>query len=144
LCVSFHVILATLLFCSCNPLQGVCLLAYVIGMCSLTLMCASLNNSCAEYRSSDFWCPQQLYRPSNLCCLPKLMRSPSNRPIWVRNHLQSLGIKIGRASCPMQSSGTKPVTRQTSGNSRVIFFWGEKHSRVTWFVTREYIYQLGR
>jgi len=54
----------------------------------------------------------------------QLQHSPSNGTICVRNHLQSVDIKIGCASCPMHSLATKPFTRQTSGNSRVIFFLG--------------------
>ena len=51
-------------------------------------------------------------------------------------------IKIGRAICPMQSLATKRVTRQNSGDSRVIFSRGNVFG-VTGFVTRDYIYQLG-
>ena len=98
---------------------GGCMPAYVIGSMSLTLGERCLEQLCrvqvvqhlvspAMYRTSNLWCP--------------LMRRSSKGSMWVRNHLQSVDIKIGRASCPMQSLATKPVTGQTCGNSRVIFF----------------------
>ena len=121
-------------------LREVCVLAYVIG----TVFSLTLKNSCAQYSSSKFWCPQQMYWPCNLCCPPKLLRSPSNDTICVRNNLQSVDIKIGHATCPMQSLATKTVTRQTSGYSRVILFSVKTYSRVTGFVTMVYIYQLER
>jgi len=136
LCVSFHVLLAilqpTILLCIPNTrfslqcsrmLREVCVLSYVIG----TVFSLTLKNSCAEYCSSNVWCTQQMYWPSNYLCPPKLLRSSCNVPICVRNHLQNLDIKMGRVCCPMQSLATKQANRRTSGNSRVIFFSGKRN-----------------
>ena len=52
-----------------------------------------------------------MYRLSKLWSKRKVLRSPSKASIWVRNHMQSVDIKIRRASCSMQSLANKSLDK---------------------------------
>ena len=118
--------------------------AYVIGtVCVTHLVSDALKNSFAEYSTSNVLCPpHRTGRPScvdHRSCCAGLPTPRYECVITYKVYVLKSGAQVVQCSLwHHKQKLDKPL------ENHGLFFFGESYSRVTGFVTGDYIHQIGR